>query len=389
MRSTQIMKKLAPSAFYGALTTAGVDSFYGVPDSLLKDFCAYVTDTAPPTHHTITANEGCAVGMATGYHMATGRIGAVYLQNSGLGNMFNPLLSIAHHEVYRVPMLIIMGWRGEPNVKDEPQHVAQGRLTPACLDVLEVAYAVLPNNAPEALGVIATAVGHMKATSRPYCLLVKKDTFESYKLTKGRAKDATLTLTREDAIGIVAAGAQGPDVFFVSTTGMASRELYEFRAKNKQSHASDFLTVGGMGHCSQIAAGMAMGNPKITVVCVDGDGAAIMHLGGISTIGNKRSQMKKLKHVVINNGAHDSVGGQPTAAFDSDLSAIAKSCGYSVLPVAKTEAEAKAGVVAMMAMEGPVLLEIRVKTGSRADLGRPKGTPEQNKTQLMERISNL
>eukprot|EP01065_Artemidia_motanka_P034887 TRINITY_DN42880_c0_g1_i1.p1 TRINITY_DN42880_c0_g1~~TRINITY_DN42880_c0_g1_i1.p1 ORF type:complete len:417 (+),score=136.11 TRINITY_DN42880_c0_g1_i1:51-1253(+) len=375
--------KLDAKVFYDALTDNKISKFYGVPDSLLKDVCAYITDAAGDSN-ICTANEGSAVAMAAGYHIATGNAACVYLQNSGIGNTVNPLLSLTHEKVYKIPMLLLVGWRGEPGVKDEPQHVAQGALMEPLLKSIELPFAVLPSDEDGARREIAKAAEHFREHGTPYCLMVRKGTFQGYKL-KSKV-ETSFEMSREDAIKIML-DTLGDRDCVVSTTGMPSREVFEHRAATIKRHERDFLTVGCMGHASQIAVGIALEKPDRQVYVVDGDGAAIMHMGGMATIGGvakqRESALRNLKHVLINNGAHDSVGGQPTVGFDVDLPGVAGACGYTVIGSVDTAAALREGMKALAATDGPAILEIKVNKGARSDLGRPTTTPQQNKGALM------
>jgi phosphonopyruvate decarboxylase len=361
---------LSPKDFFDALRSSNVALFAGVPDSLLKDFCAYVTDNAPRERHVITANEGSAVALVMGHYLATGELGMVYMQNSGLGNTVNPLTSLADPAVYGIPMLLMVGWRGRPDEHDEPQHVQMGRVTLATLHAIGIKTTILPDTMEEAKAALELAIADAKGRSAPHALVVKKGTFDGYKL---QAKDTnSYSLTREAAIEQIVA-ALPADACVVATTGMPSRELFEIRERRKETHGSDFLTVGGMGHASQIALGVALARPNRKVVCLDGDGAVLMHMGGLTTIGQLAP--KNYYHVVLNNGAHDSVGGQPTVAFDVDLPAVARASGYPHTSAATDEASLAAALTSFFAGEGPSLLEVRVKKGARKDLGRPTQSP--------------
>ena len=370
---------IRPQFFYELLKENGTGFFTGVPDSLLKSFCAYLTDTAGSKNHIIAANEGCAVGLAAGHYFATGRVPLVYMQNSGLGNTVNPLLSLADREVYSVPMLLVIGWRGEPNVHDEPQHIKQGRVTCSLLDAMEIPYCILSDEEAEAKLQLEKAYSHIKASSSPYAVVVRKGIFDSYKLKTNEAVPAEMS--REEAIEKIILNAPS-NACFVSTTGMASRELYELRDKHGQGHAKDFLTVGSMGHASQIALGIALTKEDKTVFCIDGDGAAIMHLGGLTAIGSQRP--KNMVHIVLNNGAHDSVGGQPTVGRKINLCAVAQACGYDKVVSVKTLEELQSRLKELCTNSGSVFIEVLVSKGARADLGRPKSSPIENKKAFME-----
>ena len=372
---------IEPAAFYESLRRHGLEYFTGVPDSLLKDLCAYITDHVPAENHVINANEGSAVALATGYHLATGRIPVVYLQNSGTGNAINPLLSLADPAVYAIPMVLIIGWRGEPGVKDEPQHVTQGRVQEQLLEAIEVPYAVVDADTDDHDAVIARLVGGMADDPRPRALLIRKGTFAAYAPPAPPATERELT--RTDALEELLASLASDDLV-VSTTGMTSREVFDSRERHGEGHERDFLTVGSMGHCSQIALGLAQHRPDRSVVCLDGDGAVLMHMGGLAIIGSQKPD--NLLHVVINNGAHDSVGGQPTAALQLDLPAIALACGYRQAETTSTATEITAALTRLRATPGPAFLEIRVARDASTKAGRPTTTPAENKVALMEAL---
>ena len=369
---------ISPKFFIETLKGHGIDFYAGVPDSLLKNICAYIADNIDPSHNIITANEGAAVGLAAGYHLATGKAGVVYMQNSGEGNIINPLASLTDPEVYNIPVLLLIGWRGRPGVHDEPQHVKQGKVTTGLLNVMGVNYEVLSKEEDKAAKQIAKAVAAL-ARNEVFALVIEKDTFEDYKL-QNIEEVPGLTMGREEAIQTVAA-ALGDDDCIVSTTGMISRELFEYREGVQQGHERDFLTVGSMGHASQIALGIALAQPQRHVWCFDGDGATLMHMGSMAITASK--QPAHYYHVVFNNGAHDSVGGQPTVGLKIDLTAVAKAVGYKNAISVSTKEELTHVLSTLHQAEGPILLEVKVRKGNRKDLGRPTTTPIQNKQALM------
>ena len=372
---------IRPEFFIEKLRENGIDCFAGVPDSLLKNICAYITDHCDTEHNIIVANEGAAVGLAAGHYLATGQPACVYMQNSGEGNIINPLASLTDPEVYNIPVLLLIGWRGRPGVHDEPQHVKQGKVTTGLLNTMGINFDVLSKEEEKAEKQIAKAIAALKKKD-VYALVIEKDTFEDYKLQNVEKND--LTMSREEAIQTVAA-ALGEKDCIVSTTGMISRELFEYRAAMNQGHERDFLTVGSMGHASQITLGIAMAKPDRKVWCFDGDGAAIMHMGSMAIVANKSP--KNYVHVVFNNGAHDSVGGQPTVGLKIDLPAVAKAVGYkaAITVCSKDELEKELSTLnsQLSTLGGPILLEVRVRKGNRKDLGRPTTTPFQNKESLM------
>ena len=370
---------VSPELFIETLRANGVGFFAGVPDSLLKNVCAYITDNIPGENNIITANEGAAVGVAAGHYLATGEVPVVYMQNSGLGNTVNPLLSLADEKVYSIPMLLVIGWRGEPGVHDEPQHVKQGAVTESLLDAMGISHITLPDSDREAEAALVSFIAECKASKRPYAVIIRKGTFGKYTL-KNAARNE-YPVSREEAMKVVADSIP-QDAAIVSTTGKLSRELYEYRDAKGEGHERDFLTVGSMGHSSSIALGIALAKPGRKVFCFDGDGAFLMHMGALSNIGHLAP--KNYVHVLFNNGAHESVGGQPTLGYEIDALAIARACGYTHAVTAETEREIKEGLEKILQQEGPSLIEIRVGINSREDLGRPKTTPIENKEAFMK-----
>ena len=369
-----------PAFFYDILKRNDIDFYAGVPDSLLKNLCAYITDHAEEKNNIIAANEGGAMGIAAGYHLATGRIPVVYMQNSGEGNTINPLASLTDKEVYNIPVLLIIGWRGMPGVHDEPQHVKQGKITLLLLDTMGIKYEVLSKEEDVVAGQVRCAVDYIRKTNEVYALVIEKDTFEKYKLANNDAH-TELTLSREEAIQTVAAAIGEKDVI-VSTTGMISRELFEYRTQMNQGHERDFLTVGSMGHASQIALGIALEKTDRRVWCFDGDGACIMHMGGMAIVASKNPG--NYVHVVFNNGAHDSVGGQPTVGLSICLPDVARAVGYKKAYNVSSMESLQEILPHIQNEEGPLFLQICVKKGNRKDLGRPTTTPVENKKALME-----
>ena len=370
---------ISPKFLYDTLASYGIDFYAGVPDSLLKNLCAYITDHADASHNIIAANEGGAMGLAVGHYLATGQIPVVYMQNSGEGNIINPLASLTDKDVYNIPVLLIIGWRGKPGVHDESQHVKQGKVTTGLLNVMGIDYTVLSKEEDKAAAQIEKAISYMQQTKECYAMVIEKDTFDTYTLQNVETNG--LTFSREEAIQTVAATIGTKDVI-VSTTGMISRELFEYRTKMKQSHERDFLTVGSMGHASQIALGISLEKPDRKIWCFDGDGAAIMHMGGMAIVASKAP--KNYIHVVFNNGAHDSVGGQPTVGLNIDLPRVARAVGYPHTYSVSCKEDLLDILNEIKSQEGLSLLEIKVKKGNRKDLGRPTTTPIQNKEDLMD-----
>ncbi|MCZ0860816.1 phosphonopyruvate decarboxylase [Methanocorpusculum sp. MG] len=364
--------------------TLQISYFTGIPDSQLSSLCNYLINTfgISPTH-IIPANEGNAVALAAGYHLATGKIPCVYLQNSGEGNIINPVTSLLHPEVYGIPCLFIIGWRGEPDVHDEPQHSFQGKITLEILDILQIPYLVIDKDTNlEALQQSAEKFSEILSYGNSVAFVIKKGalTYDQ----PGMYQNSN-SLLREDIIKEIT-NVSGDDII-ISTTGKTSRELFETREIAQTSHKSDFLTVGSMGHSSSIALGIALNKPATRVWCIDGDGAVLMHMGSMAIIGFQNP--KNLIHVVVNNAAHESVGGMPTVSASIDLPAIAKGCGYRNVYSVDTREELIHILAAVKNTWELTFIEIKAKIGSRPDLGRPTLSPYQNKKNFMQYLAGL
>ncbi len=362
--------------FFEYLLNNDLDFFTGVPDSLLKELCSCIKDNCDYKHNIIAANEGNAVALASGYHLSTGKLGVVYMQNSGEGNAVNPLLSLADPKVYSIPMLLIIGWRGEPGVHDEPQHVKQGEVTLKLLEAMDIEYRVLSDYFVEDLDYLISLA---KKESKPVALVIKKGTFSKYDAIN-KTKRQMGELLREEALEVILK--ETGDDPIVSTTGKESREIFELREKLGQGHEHDFLTVGSMGHTSSIALGLSIGTEK-NVWCLDGDGSFIMHMGSMAIVGQNAGD--NFKYIINNNSAHESVGGQPTVAGDIDIKAILIACGISSVYEARNKEEI---ISAMKQMKNPgkSALILYTKQGSRDDLGRPTISPVENKKNFMKQF---
>lgn len=361
------------------LEKMGIDTIAGVPDSTLKQFCDGVQNYQGAMEHYVTVNEGAAVGVAIGSFLATGRPACVYMQNSGIGNAVNPLASLANGEVYGIPMLFIVGWRGEPGVHDEPQHVFQGKITCELFDTLSVSYQVVDKETTEEeLMSVLKRASEVLDKNGQFALIVKKGTFEKAEPFVWENGNA---LNREAVLGEILK-VLPRETAIVSTTGKISRELYEQSNQIYGNHDNLFMTVGGMGHASMIALGIAKKRPDKKIVCIDGDGAALMHMGALPFIAAKAP--KNFCHIVINNQAHESVGAMPTGCQDTNFAELAKTAGYPAAYRLEALAELARLGEALEKEEGPVLFEIPVSLASRADLGRPKESARENKEGFME-----
>lgn len=360
----------------------GADFFTGVPDSQLKALCNYLMEKygTDPAHHLIAANEGNCMAIAAGHYLGTGKPAVVYMQNSGEGNIINPLASLCNDKVYAIPLILVVGWRGEPGVHDEPQHVYQGEVTIKLLDDMGVKYFTIDGNT-EAGEVEAAMAGFSQilAEGKQVAFVIRKNALSFSGKVEYRNN---YSITREAAIKhIVAFTGEDP---VISTTGKASRELYEIREAAGQSHEYDFLTVGSMGHTSSIALGLALSRPDKKVWCIDGDGSMLMHMGSMAVNGSLKPS--NMVHIVINNSSHETVGGMPTVASSVSLTDIARACAYQeVFCVDNLEALDEALKKAKMS-DRLCFIEVRTSIGSRADLGRPATTPVENKKAFMGKL---
>ncbi|PXV91854.1 phosphonopyruvate decarboxylase [Lachnotalea glycerini] len=365
--------------FYNILLEHKIDYFTGVPDSQLKAFCDFIINTlGVGKNHMIAPNEGNAVALAAGYHIATGKIGMVYMQNSGLGNAVNPITSLTDPEVYGIPVMYLIGWRGQPGVKDEPQHVKQGKITLELLELLNIKYFIIKKTTEIAdiTNALNNEFKEVLAKGQSVAFVVEKDSLEAC----GKMKNENFNkLSREAAIKVIVDSIE-KDTLVVSTTGKASRELFEYRENTNQSHEKDFLTVGSMGHASMISLAIAENSNK-KVVCIDGDGAMIMHTGAAALIGSRKP--RNFVHILINNGSHETVGGMPTISYDIDWGNSVKAFGYKTVYKAFNEQEIEEAVKKAQNEEGPVLIEIIVNTESRKELTRPSIKPIDNKKNIM------
>jgi phosphonopyruvate decarboxylase len=368
-----------PKTFFDELSSKGISFFTGVPDSLLKQLIFCIDENVKIDKHVIAANEGNAIGLASGFYLATKTLPLVYMQNSGIGNAVNPLLSLCDPDVYSIPLLMIIGWRGEPGLIDEPQHVKQGKIQLDLLRALDIPFEIISKDDCEIEKKISKSVKIALKESRPVAIVVRKGTFDKYKPST-YIKNNKL-MSREKSLEIILKNLPKNSII-VSTTGKTSREIFEIREREGQSHNQDFLTVGSMGHCSSIALGIAIAKPERKIICIDGDGALIMHMGSLSTVG--KLVPKNFYHILINNQVHESVGGQATSAKFVDIPDMVKANGYRNVFFTYDQVELISQVGEFINGAGPNFLEVLVKPGSRDDLGRPTLKPLDNKRIFMD-----
>ena len=362
----------------------GCDFYTGVPDSQIKALCNYLMNTygIDEKRHMIAANEGNCTALAAGYHLATGKVPVIYMQNSGEGNIINPVASLLNDKVYSIPAIFVIGWRGEPGVHDEPQHIYQGEITCKLLDLMDIKnFPISKDTSMEELEKIMVEYDKLLKSGKQVAFVIKKGALtyderieykNDNKMVREEIIDHIVNVTGEDPI--------------ISTTGKASRELFEIREKNNQPHKYDFLTVGSMGHTSSIALGVAINKPDEKIWCIDGDGSVLMHMGAMGVVGS--TNPKNLVHIVINNEAHETVGGMPTVANTMDLVSIAKACGYSYAVSVDNFEDLDGELYKVKDLDGLSFIEIKSSIGAREDLGRPTTTAIENKENFMEFLKN-
>lgn len=363
----------------------GADFYTGVPDSQLKALCNYLMNTfgIDPNHHIIAANEGNCTALAAGYHLATGRIPVVYMQNSGEGNIINPAASLLNEKVYAIPMIFIIGWRGEPGIHDEPQHIYQGEVTVKLLDVMGIeSFIIGPDTKEDEVREAMDGFRPLLEAGKDVAFVVRKGALE---YTEKVIYSNSYSMTREEVIRHITDVSKDDPI--ISTTGKASRELFEIREANHQGHQYDFLTVGSMGHTSSIALGVALNKPEQKIWCIDGDGAALMHMGAMAVIGSLAP--KNMVHIIINNEAHETVGGMPTVSKSVNYVDLAKAGGYPYAVCIDSFDSLDTELRAAKERNDLSLIEVRCRIGARDNLGRPTTSAVDNKIGFMSYMKRI
>ena len=370
---------ISPERFYQHLSSQGVDFFTGVPDSLLKNLLAFFQEKVDLHKHVITANEGLAIALAAGYHLSTGKLPLVYMQNSGLGNAINPLTSLTDKEIYSIPLLLLIGWRGMPGKKDEPQHKKMGRITEGLLKLMEIPVFILEEDEEKSFHLLNQAITTAQASKQAVAILVKDDLFEGFAQP---APQSTYQLTREEVLKLLLAQCTHDEII-VCTTGKTGREVFEINQQFNKPLKKTFLSVGAMGLANHVALAMDSQNVG-KIIMIDGDGAVLMHMGSLATIGKLASS--SFIHVVLNNGSHQSVGAQPTLGFETDLCTVATGCGYNSVQRIENEQALNHWLQNGLHKNEKQFVEIRVNNASRDDIGRPSNTPFERKEALMNEL---
>jgi len=372
---------ISPKELFKIFNSNDLTFFTGVPDSTFKGWMSFLEkEHGKKLTQIIAANECEAIGIAAGYHLSTGKTSVVYMQNSGFGKTVNPLTSLCDPDVYSIPLILMIGWRGEPGKKDEPQHKKMGRIMIPLLDTLEIPYKQMPSNLNDAKKVIAEIKNISIKNKRPVALIVKKEIISTEDCKEKSIKD--IEMNREDAIKTIIDELKGNEII-VSTTGKTSRELYEYRIERKEK-PRDFYTVGSMGCAAAISLGIAIKKPKKKIFVFDGDGSIIMQMGSLATIGHYKP--KNFNHIVFDNCAHDSTGGQTTVSKTVDFKKVANACGYKNVKNVEKKKDLKKAIQNISSIKGPNMIIVNVKKGSRKNLGRPTTTPKENKDSFMQHI---
>ena len=364
--------------FISELKKIGVDFYSGVPDSLMSEFSKSLHFDYDNKNHVIAANEGTALGISMGYHLSSEKIPLIYMQNSGLGNFVNPYTSLVHKDIYDIPFVLLVGWRGEPGIQDEPQHIFQGKITLELLNLLEINYVTVDEHTD--LYFLINKIKESIDSDKPIAVVVRKNTFEKDK----RVFENNLSLPERKKALKKIINIFGDQTVFISTTGKLSRELYELR-KNSGNLSNDLYVVGGMGHASSIAYGITQNLSDSTVVCLDGDGALLMHMGALGIIG--QSNLKNFVHIIFNNSSHESVGGQPNIYKHIDVKELAKSFGYKQIII--TDDIEELSHLNTSNLNGPVFIDIKVQNYSDRNLLRPDKTPKENKNNFMKKVRDV
>lgn len=368
--------------FMTTLIESGIEFFTGVPDSYLNGFCDYLIQNIDVENNIITANEGNAIGVAAGHFLATQKSALVYMQNSGLGNAINPLASLADEKVYQIPMILLIGWRGEPGTGDWPQHEMQGAITTKLLDDLEIPYGILSDKDEENIPLVKKAVAMTQKRKR-FALIAPNKVLTAKKENR---IDSSYPLSRSQVMDIILDHLPENTIYSAST-GRLTRELYHLRTAREENHQSDYLNVGSMGHASSVALGIALENKERLVACLDGDCATLMHMGALAMVSKYKAP--NFIHIMFNNGAHESVGGQPSVGFKLDFTKIAEGAGYETIgKFVSTESEIIAALQKLLATNNASFLEIRIHQGIDKSIPELKIDHRELIDQLISELNN-
>lgn len=371
--------------FFEVLKKQGITFFTGIPDSTFKDWMSFLADNdKKKLENLVACNECEAIALAAGYHLATNKIGVVYMQNSGLGKTVNPLTSICDPEIYAIPILLLIGWRGEPGEIDAAQHKKMGKITLPLLELLQIPYSILEPDLNKVETELKNAYSHFTKIKGPYAFIIKKNLFKKYETKKKIINE--FELTRKRAINLIMENLNNDEII-VSNTGYISRELFEYRESRKKDHYKSFYNIGGMGCASSISLSIALHKPNKKVLVFDGDGSILMQMGALSTIG--KSSPSNLIHIIFDNNAHESTGGQPTNSESVDFIEIALGCSYKSAILITTSERLISTIKSLSKMEGPILLLVKINLTLNTDLKRPNKKPTEYKKDLMNYLLDL
>ncbi len=370
--------------FYNILKKVNFNFFTGIPDSTFKNWISFLVDhNGKDLQNIIASNECEAIALCAGYHLATNKIGIVYMQNSGLGKAINPLTSLCDKDVYSIPILLFLGWRGEPGKNDAQQHKKMGRIMLPLLDTLEIPYSILEPNVKQIEKTLKNALNYLEKNNSPYAIVLRKNFFDNYELKRNIVNN--YELTREEALNLIMKNIKDDDIV-ISTTGFTSRELFEYREANKKDHYKSFYNIGSMGCASSIGLSIAIQRPERKIFVFDGDGAAIMQLGVFTTVGNYSPS--NFIHIIFDNHAHESTGGQPTNSHSINFLQTAIACNYKSGIIVKSREELINALNGVKKQKGPFILVIKIKKRHRTDLGRLNKTLIEYKEEFKKNFIN-
>ena len=355
---------MKPGIFVTTLEDAGFSPFMGIPCSVLKPLLDYIADGNCSTRNYLCSSEGDAMGLAAGFSLS-GKLPVVYMQNDGYGNAINPLSSLLL--LYKLPVLLLISWRGEPGAKDAPQHAVMGSVILSLLDTFEIPYIVLDNEERNLKDSVTRAKNHCMAESKPFAFVIRKGYFDRYNASISQSN--TMLNRRLEYIRLLSAKLQPNDVL-LGTTGFAGREMYQI-----VTHKGKFYMMGSMGCLASLGLAIALEQPDKRIILLDGDGAILMKMGALATVGYHRPS--NLIHICFDNRSYESTGGQPTLSTTVDLRAVAKACGYTTVHNIKTTGEFEAMWNNEAKYPKPHFLHIEINPGTEEELARPSISPEE------------
>lgn len=371
--------------FFNILKENGFTFFTGIPDSTFKNFMKFIVDNdGKCLQNLVACNECESIALSAGYYLATNKIGIAYMQNSGLGKAINPLTSLCDQDTYSIPVLLLIGWRGEPGKNDAPQHKKMGRIMLSLLETLEIPYSILEPDLDYIKNEMKKAKKYFNNRKEPYAFIIRRNFFEDYDIKTLQKNN--YELNREEAIELIMDNLDENDIV-ISTTGLISREVYEYRENREKDHFKSFYNIGSMGCASSIGLSIALQRPNKRILIFDGDGAAIMQMGVFTTIG--KNFPDNLVHIIFDNHAHETTGNQPSNSTAVNFHQVALASNYNYGTIVTTKSQLLDVINEIKHKKGPQMIVVRVKMGFRLDLKRPEKEPTNYKEYLMKYLTNL